>query len=276
MENQDTVDLSRTVHRPRVLPIKRVAAETPMIKSFYVDCPEVAPDARPGQFVMLWVLGVDEVPMSVSGVKGSELGVTVARVGDATARLHELKESDSIGIRGPYGNSFDLSGDKLLMVASGCGAAPIAFAAEVASSEGRDVAVVIGAKTAGELLFRSRFEKLGVELEICTDNGSAGTKGFATDALPDVLSRREFDACLTCGPEVMMAKVAEIAGRKGVPVQVNLERYMKCGLGLCGQCCIDPSGVRVCTDGPVFPADQLEGGEFGKYARDASGRKKKV
>ncbi len=271
MAKQGTVGSSRVFHRPRVLPIERIEEETSAVKSFYVDFPEVAAAARPGQFVMVWVLGVDEVPMSVSGVKRDRMRITVAKVGDATAALHNLKEGDSIGIRGPCGNSFDLSGENILMVAGGCGVAPLAFAAETATSAGKDVTVILGAKKARDLMFRSEFEALGAELAICTDDGSAGTKGFATDMLPRVLAKKEFDSCLTCGPEVMMAKVAK---KVGIPVQVSLERYMKCGLGLCGQCCVDPSGVRVCVDGPVFPADQLRGGEFGKYARDAAGVKR--
>ncbi len=270
MAKQGTAGSSRGLHKPKIVEIERIVQETRSIKSFRVDFPGAA-YARPGQFVMVWVPGVDEVPMSVTWVNGDELTFATAKVGDATAAMHELKEGDKIGIRGFYGNSFDLSGESILMVAGGCGAAPITFAAKAARD--KQVMVILGAKSADELLFKSRMEAVGARVIVCTDDGSAGVKGFATDLLPKILTENNFDKVITCGPEVMMAKVV---AESEVPVQVSLERYMKCGIGICGQCSIDPIGVCVCKDGPVFPADRLKGGEFGKYARNSAGVKKKL
>lgn len=268
-------DLFReVVHRPKVLPISRVVKETPTTKTFYVDCPDISSKVRPGQFVMLWVIGTDEVPMSVSKAnKNGELGLTVAKVGDATARLHELGEGDQIGVRGPYGNWFDFSGNRLLMVGGGYGVAPLAFGAEVALSEGKKVTVILGAKTSDELLFRSRLEKLNVELKISTEDGSAGVKGLATEVLEDTLKRTKFDCILACGPELMLKKTFDLSEEYKIPLQVSLERMMKCSVGLCGSCCIGP--YRVCVDGPIFSEDKLRKikDEFGMFKRDASGRK---
>jgi len=86
------------------------------------------------------------------------------------------------------------------------------------------------------------------------------------------LEENDYDQILTCGPEAMMRAVVELGSRHGIGVQACLERYMKCGIGLCGQCCID--GHRVCTDGPVFDGETLRKiKEFGKFRRDPSGRR---
>lgn len=277
LENPGTVDLFRVVHKPKVLPIGNIVTENPTIKTFYLRSPEIASAVHPGQFVMVWVIGVDEIPIAVSEVKEDGiLGLTIARVGDATSRLHELHEGDEIGIRGPYGNGFDLSGTKIIMVGGGYGIAPLAFCTDAALSRGKKVKVILGAKTADELILLRRLKKLGTDLLVTTDDGSAGMKGLATDALERVISEERFDSCLTCGPEKMMKKVTEITSGKGIRTQVSLERYMKCGVGLCGQCCIDPSGSRVCTEGPVFYSDQLGDMEFGKYVRDAAGIKREI
>lgn len=268
-------DFSPVRHRPRVLELQEIVRETPTIKSFYTDCPVIASESEPGQFVMLWVIGADEIPMSISRAgRDGTLGLTVEKVGDATSRLHELQEGDLIGVRGPYGRGFDLSSKKLLLVGGGCGMSPLAFAAERALSREKDVTAVLAAKTEDELLFRSRLEELDIDLFVVTEDGSAGTKGIASDGVKKVLSKEGFDSCLVCGPELMMTDVAELVRERGIPVQVSLERYMKCGVGLCGQCCLDPSGFRVCCEGPVFPYDEIKDGEFGSYRRDAAGIKK--
>jgi dihydroorotate dehydrogenase electron transfer subunit len=92
--------------------------------------------------------------------------------------------------------------------------------------------------------------------------------------LEGVLASGKYDCVLTCGPERLMKRVADICLKNKVPCQASLERYMKCGVGLCGSCAIDSSGLRVCKDGPVFTAKQLENSEFGRYTRDKAGTKK--
>lgn len=264
-------------HRPRVLPLKEVVKESPEIKSFYVDSPEIAPKSEPGQFLMLWVIGVDEIPMSMSTAReDGTLGLTVEKVGDATSRLHELQEGDLIGIRGPYGNGFDLSGEKLLMVCGGCGTAPLAFAIERAVEEGRDVTVVLAAETAEKLIFESWMEDLGIDPILVTEDGSAGVEGLATDALEEEISDWDFDSCLACGPEKMMLETAKMVREREIPVQVSLNRYMKCGIGLCGQCALDPSGLRVCQEGPVFRYEEIKDSEFGEHKRDSEGKKVEI
>lgn len=219
----------------------------------------------PGQFVMVWVPGVDEIPMALS----SACSITVQDVGEATAALTALSPGDMIGIRGPFGNGFP-ERQGTLAVAGGLGAAPLLPLAET-----RNVGMfILGARTAGDLLFRERLERV-TELRIMTDDGSAGRNGYAVQGM-DGLDLSLYPQVCVCGPEVMMASVLDrlqAEGRAGAG-RFSLHRYMKCGCGVCGSCCIDPSGARVCREGPVFSGTELIGTEFGKYCRDGSGRKR--
>ena len=274
MGERDMESSFRGEHRPEVLPVEEIVEETPKVKSFYVNSPRISSASKPGQFVMVWVIGVDEVPMAVSKVRDDgTVGITVEKVGDATSKLHELVEGDLIGIRGPYGEGFDLSGEKLLVVCGGCGTAPLAYAVEEAVEAGKEVTVVLTAKTAEDLIFRERFEDLDVNLIVGTEDGTAGIEGLTTDVLEEVDFERGFDSSLICGPERMMAASAEMIENEGVSAQVSLNRYMKCGIGICGQCSIDDSGDRVCEEGPVFRYEEIKDGEFASYSRDSTGKK---
>jgi dihydroorotate dehydrogenase electron transfer subunit len=122
------------------------------------------------------------------------------------------------------------------------------------------------------LIYEKEFKKLGCEVKVATDDGSKGCKGFCTEPLEKMLKEHKVDCIYTCGPELMMYRIAEMARENKVDCQVSLERFMKCGFGICGQCCIDGTGLRVCKDGPVFEGKvALQHQEFGKYKRTASG-----
>ena len=229
-------------------------------------------EAAPGQFVMVWVPGVDELPMSLS-YTGPSKGITVKVMGDTSRQIQSIPVGTVLGIRGPYGNRFDLSPRRVLIVGGGSGAAVLAPAAEAAIQRGADLAVALGATTEAELLFADRFRAMGAVVHIATDDGSLGQPGYVTQAAEGLLAHQEFDAVWTCGPEVMMRKVIASAEGRGVPVFCSVERWMKCGLGLCDACAL--GRWHVCTDGPVFPGRTLsEAAGFGEYFRDASGRRR--
>lgn len=258
------------MHEMQVVEIKRIIKETKRIRTFILD---LDVSAIPGQFVMVWLPGVDEKPMSASYTRG-DLGITVLRLGDFTRRLFELSPGDLLGIRGPMGRGFKVYGDRLLLVGGGVGVAPLAPLAEEALSEGKEVTAIIGAITKSELLFVDRIEKAGGRVLISTDDGSAGKKGFTTDVLRELLEEETFDQCFTCGPEIMMAKVLAITREKRIPTQASLHRYFKCGIGICGQCVLDGIGLRVCKEGPTFRDKELwKSPEFGHYWRNAAGQK---
>ncbi|MCQ1534567.1 dihydroorotate dehydrogenase electron transfer subunit [Methanosarcina sp. KYL-1] len=257
---------------PLNVSIERIVEESPLVRTFFFS--HSFENMEPGQFVMVWIRGVDEVPMGLS----RKNSITVQKVGEATSKLFELKEGDSFGLRGPFGKGFSLpaAGEKVLVIAGGVGAAPLSPYAEAAGDAGADVQTVLGARSAGDLLFEDRFSAVGA-LDVSTDDGSKGTKGFVTDVLRK-LDVSAFDRIAVCGPEIMMVSVFRLLQEKDVleKAEFSLHRYFKCGIGVCGACCIDPSGLRVCKDGPVFSGVQLLGSELGKYARDASGRRVKI
>ena len=255
------------MERPTICEIKEIVVETPTVKTFILDRKF---KFMPGQFAMLWLPGVDEKPFGYS----SDRSFTVTKVGRFTETMHNLKEGDLIGVRGPYGTSFEPLGDRILGVAGGIGVVPVVTAMEEFSRKGFEVTTILGARSKEELLFIDRFKRCG-ELFLCTDDGSLGYRGFTTERLEELLKGDgEFDLIITCGPELMMKKVVDIGDRYGIPVQVSLERYMKCGIGLCGQCALDDEGLCVCRDGPVFWGDRLKYiSEFGRYKRDESGSK---
>jgi dihydroorotate dehydrogenase electron transfer subunit len=253
----------------RVVAVSERRVETPSTVTlrFPYDAP-----AEPGQFVMVWFPGDDEIPMSLSYTDGPSKGVTIKAMGSTSQRAQSAQVGDRVGVRGPYGNHFDLSPARILVVSGGSGAAVLAPAAERARARGSSVTVALGATRAPELLFRRRFESMGARVEVATDDGSEGRKGFVTLVAEQLLATERFDVVWTCGPEVMMRKVVAAASARTVPVFCSMERHMKCALGMCDACALGP--YHVCIDGPVFPADRLTAtSDFGAFHRDSSGRR---
>jgi len=250
-----------------VVEVERIEQETPTVKSLFFDWGE---DFKSGQFVMIWIPGLDEVPMAISR-KDSDF-ITVKKRGEATTALHEMDLGNKIGIRGPYGNGYSIEGEKLLIVTGGCGGASLIQAVYDAEKRGKEINCCLGAKTEDELLFREELSKK-TDLTVVTDDGSAGREGFVTEIAAEMMEEEEVDLVLTCGPEVMIKKVVDMCRGWNIPVQASLERYMKCGIGLCDSCTIN--GKQVCIDGPIFYGEELESmDEFGKVERTKEGRVK--
>ena len=233
--------------KPAMVAIKKIVQETPSIKTYYLD---YLMEAKPGQFAMAWIPGLDEKPFTLTA-SGKECAITVRCKGKFTRAMCGLKEGDKIGIRGPYGNGFSFDKvKKACIVAGGCGAAPILLLAEQLKEKGAEISIILGASTGSECLFKERLEKNTNELYITTDDGSLGEKGFATAVLERLLKKEKFDLVFCCGPEGMMKAVFEACEKSGVECQLNLERYMRCGFGICGACALGK--WLVCKDGPVF------------------------
>ncbi len=256
------------MNSPRITTIRATKQETRSVTTLtFSDSQPIIP----GQFYMIWIPGVDEVPMSVSLIYDSLKGITFRKVGDATAALASLKKGDRIGLRGPYGNGFSLEGRRPLFIAGGTGGAMLAPAIEHLQKKKRKTTVIIGAKTKDDLFFEQRLAKTGATVLVTTDNGTKGYHGYASDLAKDLLSQPGFDAVYTCGPEPMMKTLLSVC--KDIRFEASLERYMKCAIGLCGQCCIG-DGVRVCADGPIFDGETLKKiPDFGTFKRDAAGKK---
>ncbi len=259
----------------RTTRILSVEDENPTVKTFTFKDKECA-GAKPGQFLMLWIPGVDEIPLSILDAKeNGTVSVAVKQVGEATQALHNKKAGEVMGIRGPFGSSFTVKVGKTLMVGGGTGIAPLLFLARKSASKAAKLVFVIGAKTREELLLIDAVKTVCSKENVVTttEDGSYGIKGLATKPLEALLDKDKFDIIYTCGPEQMMRKVFDSAEKREVALEASLERLMRCAIGLCGSCIIGK--YRVCRDGPVFTADQLRKvkKEFGVSKRNFNGRK---
>jgi dihydroorotate dehydrogenase electron transfer subunit len=230
---------------------------------------------------MIWVPGVDEVPMSLFALHqgNGASAVTVERVGEATKALHRMKAGDIIGVRGPFGNSYTISKARnVMIVGGGTGLASLAPLTERLVEQGVKVTLLVGAKTRGDLLFLDRMNQLFSttkgQVIVATEDASCGVEGLVTESAEKLLSLREkFDVIYACGPEQMMYKMFLLSEKFNVSFQASLERFMRCAIGLCGTCVIGK--YRVCRDGPVFSGRQLREvkNEFGVFRRGLDGRK---
>ena len=273
-----------TIHRhlgnPDSVRISEIIRETADVSTLLFQHPMNDLTIAPGQFIMVWIAGVDEIPMSVSYWEPPIAGISVLPIGDATKALSALRVGEWIGIRGPFGKPFTLNAKKALVVGGGIGTAPLRPLVYSLLAKGAEVTFLIAAKTKDALIYLDEFSKIpidGLTVEVATDDGSAGYKGFATGAAGVLLENEKFDTLYTCGPELMMAGLHTLAQETGLYFEASLERYMKCGCGICGTCALDPTGDLVCIDGPVYSGEKLaELTDFGKHDRDAVGIRKSI
>jgi dihydroorotate dehydrogenase electron transfer subunit len=260
----------------RMIKILEIKHDSPISKMIRFRDP-ICSRARPGQYIMLWVPGENEMPMSLSGMDlNGEASITFKVVGTGTKKLSKMRPGDLLGVRGPYGNFFTINKGSALFVGGGTGLCPLLPLAERALELGCKVTLVAAAPSAGSILLMDRVELLsnrsGSKVLFITEDGSRGHKGLATDILPRLISQNHFDIIYTCGPEKMMKKIFNLAEKVGIPMEASLERLMKCSVGLCGLCTI--GRYLVCLDGPVFNSTKLRevSGEFGLVKRDFTGR----
>jgi NAD(P)H-flavin reductase len=251
--------------------IRTVVAETPGVFTLRAEFEDRERQDRyrvaPGQFNMLYLMGLGEVPISVSGAtdEGPGIGHTIRSVGRVTQALESLPAGSVIGVRGPYGSRWPLdqaAGRDVVIVAGGLGLAPLRLAIRTVLARrpeyGR-VVLIYGARRPADLLFAAEYpewERRGLELHVTVDQADASWPGNV-GVVPLLLRRLRIDPARTvlfsCGPEIMMRlSVAEaIADR--IPtrdVHVSLERNMQCAVGLCGHCQLGPDFL--CKDGPVL------------------------
>ncbi|HLC69164.1 MAG TPA: dihydroorotate dehydrogenase electron transfer subunit [Candidatus Bilamarchaeaceae archaeon] len=225
----------------------------------------------PGQFIMIWLPRMGERPMSLGG--GNPVTFTIAAIGKFSEAMHQLKEGDPVSFRGPLGTHFMLpeKAKTIAVVGGGYGVVPMAYLAKEAKKKSIRSIAVIGSRTEKDVIFENHFKEFG-EVHVTTDDGSYGRKGNVMAALEELITHHRFDAVYACGPEMMMYNVARFAQKNKIPSQVSVERYMKCGINICGAC--DINGKTTCNDGPIFTGEQaLQFSEFGKTHRDACGIK---
>jgi NAD(P)H-flavin reductase len=259
---------------PRPCRVSRVVRETHDTFTLELDPGNDSRGFEPGQFNMLYVFGVGEVPISVSGdpTERRRLLHTTREVGVVTRAMGRLRRGASIGVRGPYGQPWPLAfaaGRDIVVVAGGIGLAPLRSALYEIVARRRDfgsVVLLYGARSPEDILFRRDLDSwqasAGVVVSITVDHAIGAWPGHV-GVVPTLIGRAPFDAAnavaLVCGPELMMRFTADALRQRGVAwerVFVSLERNMKCAVGFCGHCQFGPSFV--CKDGPVFPYDRVE------------------
>ncbi|HUY91880.1 MAG TPA: dihydroorotate dehydrogenase electron transfer subunit [Pirellulales bacterium] len=281
---------------------RRLARDTYRLRFF---CPSIAERIVPGQFVMLRLAGSNDPLLgrplalydTVLDEGGRPVGVDVVYlvVGKLTRKLAALAPGQPLEVWGPLGNGFGPQtaggfgpqaaggippqpSEHLVMVAGGIGQTPFpALAQETlgrrqygspprsAARAGR-VTLCYGARSREYLAGVEEFERLGVSVQISTDDGSAGRHGLVTELLSKILNEAKTSCrVVCCGPERMLEAVAELTCRAGVPCQISLETPMACGIGICFSCVAkvrEPSGGwdyrRTCVEGPVFDAAAIE------------------
>ncbi len=262
------------------LPIKKIVIESSKVKTF---CFSHNLKSKAGQFVMLWVPGVGQKPFSVAYADNNEFHLTILQCGFVTAKLFVLQVGDNVGIAGPYGTAFTAQPNThYIMAAGGIGVPPLRFLAEqVSLLKGTTLDFCLGAKNQEALIFEKILQKIpGLRLHVATDDGSKGYRGYVTDLLPTLIKfigaggNDQKTMVAVCGPELMEKKILDICNCYRIPCEISIERYIKCGVGVCGQCAVDGLGICLCKEGPVVSrqtANKIT--EFGFYARDNRGLK---
>lgn len=233
-----------------------------------LNCHLIVKDAKPGQFVHIRPgAGNDPLlrrPMSIHSVDDRDTFSVLYRVtGQGTAMLAELKAGNSLDVIGPLGAGFtvDKKSRRAILVGGGIGAAPLLYLAQSCLAKQMSVIILLGASTRDSLLAVADFKALGCVVKVTTEDGSAGVRGYVTDLLePALMEGAGPVAVFACGPVAMMHRAGTMAGIYDVPCQVSLEERMACGVGACLGCVVatEDGYRRVCADGPVFNAGEIE------------------
>lgn len=257
----------------RVRRSRRETADTFSLELIPADDSEMPPFA-PGQFNMLYVFGVGEIPISISGdpMRRNPLIHTTRAVGTVTRAMSALKAGDLLGVRGPFGTAWPvdaLQGRDVVLVAGGIGLAPLRPAMYKLLAEREkygNVVLLYGARTPADVLYRKELEQwrahFDLDVFVTVDRATGAWRG-SVGVVTKLIARAPFDpgntVALVCGPEVMMRFTTIELEKRGVKtdhIYLSLERNMKCAIGLCGHCQFGP--YFVCKDGPVFRYDQVQ------------------
>lgn len=231
------------------------------------EAPKLAENLQPGQFVHVKVPGLEASalrrPFSVFDAEAGKVTLLYKTVGRGTLALNGAKVGDSVRILGPLGHGFPLRCEgRALLVGGGYGVAPLHFLAKrLKASDG--ISLFVGGRTKDDLLALDRFKSIGVEINLATNDGSAGTKGMVTEPLDFALSRLRSEGKLfelfACGPDPMLKAIALRAMSVGAKGWISMDRHMICGVGACYACIqkTKRGNSRCCIEGPVFSAEDL-------------------
>jgi len=253
----------------KTFPVVDVKTHHSEMKSYYFRQTE---EINPGQFVNLWLPGVDEKPFSVSDVYMGIMEITIKAVGSFTRAFMNVKRGDRIGVRGPFGKGFTMH-QHALLIGGGMGIVPLRYLARKLREKGFHFEVILGGRTERDIPFITEFSEWAPTTFV-TEDASLGYKGLVTQYIHDIIGRSKLSHIYSSGPEGMLVRVMEEASVHGMYYEISFERYMKCGIGICGQCVVDGSGIRLCKEGPVLNREEAEKvTEWGMAHRNAAGRR---
>lgn len=238
------------------------------IFSLVISAPKLASALKPGQFVNIAIPGdassLLRVPLSYyrADAEAGTVEIWYAVVGDDTRRLSQMGSGSTSDLLGPGGHGWNVPADcnRALLVAGGIGVPPVLCLAEDLSRRGIAFDVCVGAACDDKVVGLDGFKAVGAgEVVLCTDDGSAGQKGFVTDPAAKMLGLGKYGYVASCGPAIMMQKVAQAAAENDVYCEVSLERMMSCGFGACNTCNVETvDGMKgACMCGPVFDASKV-------------------
>ena len=213
-------------------------------------------EMKPGQFVNIRLDGLYlRRPISVCESEAGSLTIIYKAVGKGTEQMSRMKEREKLDVLTGLGNGYDLSkaGDRPLLLGGGVGVPPLVMLARKLREQGKDVTAVLGFNTMEEVFGQAAFEIMGVNTIVTTADGTFGTKGFVTDAMPE-----DYSYFYTCGPEPMLRAVYRATKTAG---QFSFEERMGCGFGACMGCsCKTITGYkRICREGPVLEKEEIAG-----------------
>ena len=211
-------------------------------------------EMKPGQFVNIRLDGLYlRRPISVCESEAGSLTIIYKAVGKGTEQMSRMKEREKLDVLTGLGNGYDLSkaGDRPLLLGGGVGVPPLVMLARKLREQGKDVTAVLGFNTMEEVFGQAAFEIRGVNTIVTTADGTFGTKGFVTDAMPE-----DYSYFYTCGPEPMLKAVYRKTKTSG---QFSFEERMGCGFGACMGCsCKTITGnKRICREGPVLEKEEI-------------------
>lgn len=234
---------------------------TKTIFDFRLKNEKLANLCKPGTFVHIAVPGKTlRRPISVCDVYDDILRIVFEIRGEGTEILSNTKTGESLDILAPLGKGFELdSNKKTVFIGGGIGVPPMLYASKICGKNG---IVITGFRNKDAVILQEDFAKNGSQVILTTDDGSAGIKGFVTQALQDVIDQAEM--ICACGPIPMLKAIAKIADNNNIPCQVSLEERMACGIGACLGCAVlvnkdDGTQIykHVCKDGPVFSSKEV-------------------
>ena len=241
---------------------------TPVTKLFRVDAPLVAAAAEPGQFVIVRVRdGGERIPLTIADYDrdAGTLTIVVQEVGTTTRYLGALEVGDEIlDLVGPLGMALDIPAEgHVVGIGGGFGAAALLCLMRELSARGDRTTIIIGAREKELLILIDELTGVCDNLELCTDDGSAGFKGFVTERLAQLIAGEgpgRPDSVVAIGPMPMMRAVTETTRDTGIPTLVSLDPLMIDGTGMCGGCrvTINNEVKFACVDGPFFDAHQVD------------------